>query len=166
MNALLKPAYERACAVCGIPLDAQYFDESRIVDLASASEELRAGRTSPLVQFELPSQYCGVLQYFFQFTHKRAANANRPAPDLSLVETPDFEWTLRVNGHPLHPYLGFKHVVNPWGCPCCPVAIRLDEGARLDFAVRRTGNTDPDLTKIGARLVGRYWYNTAYGNGT
>jgi hypothetical protein len=155
MNALLQPAFEGACALCGIPLDAQYFDESSIVDVTSAPPARRSDTTS-LVQFELPPQYCGVLQYFFQFTDLHAREPER-------IDTPDFEWTIRVNGHPLHPYLGIRHIVNPWGCPCCPIAIRLDEGARLEFAVRRVGESDDEITRIGARLVGRYWYNTSYG---
>jgi len=152
MNALLHAHSERPCALCGIPLDAQYFDESSILDLEGQPAEYRA---IDVVEFRLPPQYCGVLQQFFQFTDLLAGNPAR-------IDTPDLEWTIRVNGHPLHPYLGFRHVVNPWGSPCCPVAIRLDEGARLTFAVRRTG-TSNEVKRIGARLVGRYWYNTAYG---
>ena len=66
-----------------------------------------------LVEFELPPQYCGVLQYFFQFTDLLASDATR-------IDTPDLEWTIRVNGHPLHPYLGFQHIVNPWGTSVLP----------------------------------------------
>ena len=152
MNALLRANSERPCVLCGIPLDAQYFDESSIVELQGEAEDYRI---IELVEFNLPPQYCGVLQYFFQFSNLLVGNPPR-------FDTPDLEWTIRVNGHPLHPYLGFQHIVNPWGSPCCPVAIRLDEGARLSFAVRRTG-TGNDVTHVGARLVGRYWYNSAYG---
>ena len=152
MNARLRASADVPCVLCGIPLDAQYFDESRIVDLESEPDEYR---TIKVVQFDLPPQYCGVLQQFFQFSDLLADDPTR-------IDTPDLEWTIRVNGHPLHPYLGFQHIVNPWGSPCCPIAIRLDEGARLDFAVRRLG-ASPGVRRIGARLVGRYWYNTAYG---
>ena len=154
MNALLRGHShpERPCVLCGIPLDAQYFDESGIVDVQSLPADYRA---FDVVEFKLPPQYCGVLQQFFQFSDLLARDATR-------IDTPDLEWTIRVNGHPLHPYLGIQHIVNPWGTPCCPLAIRLDEGARLTFAVRRTGAQN-EVTRIGARLVGRYWYNTAYG---
>lgn len=157
MSALLEAERIKVCAVCGIPVDAQYFDESRIVDLQQ-EEDLMAGRTAVIARFELPAQYCGILQHFFQFTDTHAGNPSR-------ADTPDFQWTIRVNGHPLYPYIALKHIVNPWGCPSCPVAIRLDENALLEFVVRRVSSTDPDTKKIGARVVGRYWYNTDYGNG-
>jgi len=153
MNAVLQSSLDRPCALCGIPLDAQYFDSSRIVSLPGGSEELR---NIVLAEFELPPQYCGVLQHFFQFSDLLAADPAR-------IDTPDLEWTIRVNGHPLHPYLGFRHIVNPWGSPCCPVAIRLDEGARLEFTVRHVGRNLSPVHRVGARLVGRYWYNSAYG---
>jgi hypothetical protein len=137
---------------CGIPLDAQYFDDSSIVDLQAEPDEYR---TIVLAQFDLPPQYCGVLQNFFQFTDLLASDPTR-------IDTPGLAWVIRVNGHPLHPYLGFQHIVNPWGSWSCQVAIRLDEGARLDLAVRRLGES-PGVRRIGARIAGRYWYNTAYG---
>jgi len=154
MNAALHLARDRdrPCDLCGIPLDAQFFDDSRIVELPGESTDFR---TIVLAEFELPPQYCGVLQYFFQFTDLLARDSTR-------IDTMNLEWTIRVNEHPLHPYLGFQHIVNPWGSPCCPVSIRLDEGAHLDFAVRRLGES-PEVQRIGARLVGRYWYNTRYG---
>ena len=152
MNAQLRATHDRHCELCGIPLDAQYFDDSRIVALETQPDDYGA---IVLAQFDLPPQYCGVLQHFFQFTDLLASDPTR-------IDTPDLEWVIRVNGHPLHPYLGIQHIVNPWGSSCCPIAIRLDEGARLEFTVRRTG-TSNEVTRIGARLVGRYWYNSAYG---
>jgi hypothetical protein len=157
MNALVQPTREQVCAVCGIPLDAQYFDSSAIVDVGG-SNALEPGRAVPLVSVELPPQYCGVLQYFFQFTNTHAQNPSR-------IETPGFEWSIRINGHPLNPYLALRHIINPWGSAIAPISIRLDEGARLEFIVRPLATADPGLRKIGARLAGRYWYNTAYGNG-
>jgi hypothetical protein len=162
MNAILKSELVKTCAICGIPLDAQHFDVSQIVDLQNKADTLRPGRSRVMAEFKLPAEYCGVLQHFFQFIQ---FNKRTHAADRARVDTPDFEWTIRVNGHPLHPYLGFRHIVNPWGYPCCPTAIRLDEGAVLDFVVRRVGASEQNVTKIGARLVGRYWYNTVYGNG-
>jgi hypothetical protein len=158
MNAILRnPATRSVCVTCGVPLDSLCFDSSRIVTLANEPGVLEPGRTAILASFELPPQYCGVLEYFFQFT-------NTQASDPSQIDTPDLEWTIRVNGHPLHPYLAFRHIVNPWGSSSNgPTTIRLDDSSRLEFAVRRLGATDTTLTKVGARLAGRYWYNSAHG---
>ncbi|HKE59122.1 MAG TPA: hypothetical protein VKB46_20580, partial [Pyrinomonadaceae bacterium] len=49
------------CAECGIPLDSQYFDDSSVQAVTQAGDEL------VLARFELPAQYCGVLEYFSQF---------------------------------------------------------------------------------------------------
>jgi len=156
MNAALKSPIDRLCTICGIPLDAQYFDSSRIVNLVTEPSELEVGRTAALISLDLAPQYCGVLQYFFQFTNKFPADQSRAA-------TPDFEWTIRANGHPLHPYLGLRHIVNPWGSQTGPMQIRLDEGARLEFTVRRVDNKETDINQIGVRLIGRQWYNASYG---
>ena len=50
------------CAACGIPVDSQYFDDSSVQKPPELGEEI------VLARFELPAQYCGVLQYFAQFT--------------------------------------------------------------------------------------------------
>jgi len=112
MNAQLRATHDRHCELCGIPLDAQYFDDSRIVSLGAETDDYGA---IVLAQFDLPPQYCGVLQHFFQFTDLLASDPTR-------IDTPDLEWVIRVNGHPLHPYLGIQHIVNPWGSSCCPIA--------------------------------------------
>jgi hypothetical protein len=157
MNSVLKTPLEKVCTMCGIPLDAQYFDKSRIVSLKDEPGVLELGRTSVLISLDLPPQYCGVLQYFFQFTNKFPADQSRAA-------TPDFEWSIRANGHPLHPYLGLRHIVNPWGSQTGPMQIRLDDSARLEFAVRRIGTKEQDIDQIGVRFIGRQWYNTSYGS--
>ena len=60
------------CAMCRIPLDSQYFDESRI------SEPPGVGSEVVLARFQLPPQYCGVLEYFAQFTDAQARRSNAP----------------------------------------------------------------------------------------
>ena len=47
-------------------------------------------------------------------------------------------------------------------------AIRLDENSILEFVVRGvssggSGNGDA-ITTVAGRIVGRYWYNAAYGD--
>jgi hypothetical protein len=146
------------CATCGIPLDARYFDNSSVTRAPDPGREL------VLASFDLPAEYCGVLEYFAQFT-------TRHARDPSAIETPDLEWTLRLNGRPMDPYLGLRWIVNFWGYGGFPLAIRLDESSRLELVVR--GTTDSVAADrvdrqeapmgVGGRLLGRYWYNPAYG---
>ena len=139
------------CASCGIPADAEYFDEASITDAPSL------GRSIVVATFSLPSQYCGVLQYFSQYTDLFAQG---PAN----VETSGIDWIILLNGRPLYPYVNLKHVVNPWGYGSFPVAIRLEDSSTLEFMVRgvndQSGGAKPK--KVGGRLVGRYWYNHSY----
>ena len=51
-------ARSRVCPMCGIPTDSQYFDESKVAAAPAV------GREVLLAHFELPPQYCGVLEYF------------------------------------------------------------------------------------------------------
>ena len=140
-----------ACAVCGVPLDSQYFDESEgLVD------SLQKGRTHRLARFELPPRYCGVLEYFSQFTDAQARDA-------AAIDTPDFAWSILINSRPLSPYQAFKLILNPWGFGSFQTRIRLTDSAVLEFVVRQIGNSN-QITKIGGRLVGRYWYNSEYGD--
>jgi hypothetical protein len=111
----------------------------------------------------LPAQYCGVLQYFAQYTD---AFAN----DESEVETPNIEWRILVNNHPVFPYINLRRIVNPWGSGSYPVNIRLDENSTLEFVARgvpseRAGSvpTKP-VAYVGGRLIGRFWYNASYGD--
>ena len=164
--AIASPAVENEgisglCAMCRIPLDSQYFDESRI------TEPPGVGREVVLARFQLPPQYCGVLEYFAQFTDALAR-------DQTQVETPGLEWSMLSNRRPLFPYLKFDRILNPWGKPSFQIYLRLDEGATIEFVVR--GVTDvsvaadgpavenPSQRRIGGRIVGRYWYNAAYGD--
>ena len=52
--------------------------------------------------------------------------------------------------------------MNPWGFGSFQVAIRLDESATIEFVVRRRFANSNGIKKVGGRIVGRYWYNTAY----
>jgi hypothetical protein len=139
------------CPMCGIPLDSEYFDESGVVAAPDVGDAI------VLARFELPPQYCGTLEYFSQFTDVHAGN---PAK----IATPGLLWTILVNHRPLYPYLNFDRIVNPWGYGSFQVSIRLDDSAAIEFVVQRVNNTPPKITEVGGRIVGRYWYNTAYGD--
>ena len=149
------------CAMCRIPLDSQCFDESQITLPPVVGSEV------VLARFRLPPQYCGVLEYFAQYTDAQAR-------DQAQVETPGLEWSMLSNGRPLFPYLRFDRILNPWGKGSFPVYVRLDEGATVEFVVRGVAAVStasdrpivesPAPTRVGGRIVGRYWYNAAYGD--
>jgi hypothetical protein len=149
---------EAVCHICGIPADASYFDDSSIADAPAKS-----GAEVVLAKFDLHASYCGELQYFAQYTD---AYAKSPVE----VETPNLEWQIRVDGQPLAPWLTFSRIINPWGLTGFPIHIRLREGGLLEFVVRFTGgsiigfspSTIP-VTRVGGRLLGRFWYNPAFG---
>jgi hypothetical protein len=149
-RATFAPA-QTLCVNCGVPLDSQHFDESGF------SAAPGPGGRVVLARFALPPQYCGVLEYFSQFSDAFAR-------DPSATETPGLEWFLAVNGRPLYPYVGFTRILNPWGFGSFPVNIRLEEGAALEFAVRGLPAPSPPAARIGARILGRYWYNPIYGD--
>jgi hypothetical protein len=144
-----------SCTVCGIPLDSEYFDESGVAEAPSP------GKVAVLARFELPPQYCGVLEYFSQFTDLHAQ-------DPSQIRTPGLEWRILSNNRPLYPYITLDRIVNLWWYGSFPVAIRLDENSVIEFVVRgvsngSSGNGDV-ITTVAGRIVGRYWYNAAYGD--
>jgi hypothetical protein len=146
---------ESTCATCGIPLDAQQFDESGVALLPEG------GRSVGVARFELPPQYCGVLQYFSQFF-------SRYEQDKTRVETPGLLWLILANGRPLYPYTKLERIVNPWGYGSFPISIRLDDGATLEFVVRNVNYAHPAgedaPVHVGGRIVGRFWYNRAFGD--
>ncbi len=162
MNAVASTETETItglCASCGIPVDSQYFDDSNFVKAPLLGEEV------VLARFDLPAQYCGVLQYFSQFTD---AFGNAPG----VIATPTIEWRLLVNNRVLYPYINLRRIVNPWGYGSYPVNLRLDEdstielvarGVRDDGLLSGTSVVGP-LQVVGGRVVGRYWYNTSYGD--
>jgi hypothetical protein len=133
-------------------LDSQHFDDSSIKVAPDV------GREAPLARFELPPQYCGVLEYFSQFTDEHAI-------DSSKIETPGLQWVILVNNRPLYPYLNLDRIVNPWGYGSFQLVIRLDESATVEFRVRRINNQASGVNKVGGRIMVRYWYNVAYGDG-
>jgi hypothetical protein len=139
------------CTACGAPFDSQYFDDSRIVSPPGA------GETVTLAEFDLPAQYCGVLEYFAQFTDEYAR-------DNSKIETPGIEWLIQADGGPLFPYLTLKHIANPWGQGAFQVAIRLQENTKLRFVARGGVGGSSGITKVGGRLLGRFWYNATHGD--
>jgi hypothetical protein len=150
------------CTACGAPLDSQYFDESSVVCAPNV------GETIVLAEFGLPPQYCGILEYFAQFTDAYER-------DNSQIETPGIEWLILADGSPLFPYLTLKHIVNPWGNGAFPVAIRLQENTTLRFIARGVSDNSPStitkidncpstIKKIGGRLLGRFWFNAAHGD--
>ena len=147
------------CAACGIPLDSQYFDDSSIQKVPDLGQEV------VLARFDLPAQYCGVLQYFAQFTDAFAGEA-------SQIATPRLEWRLLVNNRALFPYINLRRIVNPWGEGSYPVNIRLDENSTVELVTRGvvddgkfTGPTALDaINVVGGRIIGRFWYNASYGD--
>lgn len=159
MNASATASIETTtglCATCGTPVDSQFFDESSVVPAPTL-----IGDEVVLARFELPPQYCGVLQYFSQFTDAFGG-------DFKNVQTPTIEWKLLVNNHALFPYINLRHIVNPWGYGSYPVNIRLSEDSTIELLVRRVtligSLPDPPISVIGGRIVGRFWYNASYGD--
>ena len=143
------------CDVCGVPVDAEYFDESGIL----IGDQLpRKGEQAVMARFQVHRQYCGVLQCFAQFT-------DLYANDNSMVDTPGLVWTLRRNGQPIFPYHRLESIINPWGYGNYSFLIRLDEGSTVEFVLHNQGFDfeATDLTKVGGRIMGRYWYNRIYG---
>lgn len=67
------------------------------------------------------------------------------------------------------PWLTFDRIINPWGLSGFPIHVRLPEGCLLEFVVRFVASsvvlfaTALPVTRVGGRLCGRYWYNTAFG---
>ena len=128
------------CTDCGIPLDAKYFDESGLADAPAPGQEV------VLARFELHSQYCGVLEYFSQFTDLNVK-------DPSQVETPGLEWLILSNRRPLYPYVRLDKILNPWGFGSFQFSARLDENSTLEFVVRRALIPGPVSTAIGASIA-------------
>lgn len=144
------------CTACGIPLDSLHFDESSVLAAPAV-----IGDEIVLARFELPPQYCGVLQYFSQFSDAFGDN-------FINIQTPTIEWKLLVNNHALFPYMNLRHIVNPWGYGSYPVNIRLDEDSTIELVARRVtpigSLPNPTINVIGGRIMGRFWYNASYGD--
>ena len=135
------------CTNCGIPQDSEYFDVSGFADVPAVNSD-----PVVLAHFNLHHQYCGVLEFFSQYTDVFFK-------DPSQVETRGLQWLLLVNGRPLYPYVDMESILNPWGVGSFGIRLRLPEAARVEFAVRRTGNPALLVQRVGARLSGRYWFS-------
>ncbi len=149
--------YSNVCQVCGIPVDAGYFDVATNFQPPPTS----AGEEKELARYELHPQYCGTLLYFTQY-------AEQEAPKQQVIShTPGYEWVLLCNNQPRAPYLPTSLILNPWGATNLPIELRLEEGCTVRLVVRKvtpgTGETEVALSKVGGRLLGRTWYNTIYG---
>ena len=142
--------------ICGVPADAEYFDDSSIIGMPPRGQEVL------LARFELPAQYCGLFQNFSQFVGDDAGWL------MTTIETKGLKWLVLVNNRPLFPYIKLEHIANPWGYGSFPVSIRLDENATLEFVVRNESyapvRPQAVITTVGGRIAGRYWYNPAYGD--
>jgi hypothetical protein len=158
--------------MCGVPVDAEYFDVSGFVGDGDPVVGFKGfgftptplpgrGERTVLASFQLHSQYCGALTYFSQYT-------DLYAKDNFQILTPGFEWIILQNGKPVFPYIRLEMILNPWGYNCLPVAIRLDENARVEFVIRNRSIADAQLDgypikAFAGRIMGRYWYNESFG---
>lgn len=143
------------CNICGIPLDAEYFDESSIL----VEDQLpQPGERAVLANFEIHPQYCGVLQCFSQFT-------DLFANDNSMIATPGLQWMILRNGQPIFPYHKLESIVNPWGYNNYSFLIRLDENSKVEFVIhnRNFDFQHHEINQVGGRIIGRFWYNRIYG---
>jgi len=136
-----------------IPLDAGWFDDSRIVSMPAFGTEV------VLAERSLHRNYAGVLMYFWQFTTSHAK-------DPAAVKTPGLQWFVRCNGNPADPYLPFEHIVNPWGCGGIPISLRLDPGTRVQLVVRNEARRARGEMLVGGRILGRFWYDKQFGGRT
>jgi hypothetical protein len=142
---------QHGCPRCGIPIDALTFDDSSIVAWPDPRSQVT------LARFELPPQYCGVLESFMQFT-------DAYAKDESAVETPTVWWRLLIDRHPVAPYTNLQWIVNPWGgVQPAPVLIKLPPGATVELIARSDPSQSDSIRKVGGRIIGRYWYDLSYG---
>jgi hypothetical protein len=150
--------YLNLCQICGVPADANYFD------VASIQSAPQPGGEVELARYELHPQYCGALLYFVQYAEP---DPRSPVQKKDLFKTPGYEWAVLCNNQPRDPYLPTRLILNPWGYNNVPVHLRLEEGCAVRLTVRRVppepGEQDLPLVEVGGRLVGRYWYNPAYG---
>lgn len=139
-----------AAVECDQPVDSQYFDAVGFVP--GAKKKLESGAWVQVVKWELPQQYCGILEYFAQFTDEQARDPSKVTNGL--------RWQIRANGTPLAPYHALEAIVNPWGNGSFQFRIRLPDRAVVEMLVRGSAGA---IDLIGGRLMGRYWYNAATG---
>lgn len=137
------------CPRCGTAIDSLPFDASNLVRWQGVTRE------EVLARFDLPPQYCGILEWVVQYTSAYAADPTR-------ILTPSVEWRLTIDRNPIAPYARLGWLVNPWGA-CAPIAgIRLPPGARVELIARRVPGQADDPGLVGGRLAGRYWYDPSF----
>jgi hypothetical protein len=148
--------YSNVCQICGVPMDAGYFDDASI----KAAPQV-VGQEVEVARYELNPQYCGALLYFTQYAEQETP----PQPPQQVIsKTSGYEWLILCNNQPRAPYLPTNLILNPWGYNALPIHLRLEEGCTLRFVVRRIASAVPqELSQVGGRLLGRSWYNTIYG---
>ena len=153
-------AYSNLCQICGVPMDAGYFDVAGIQDAPGFGINLTKIEVE-VARRELNPQYCGTMLYFMQYAEELGTKRQ------VLSKTPGYEWLILCNNQPRAPYLPTNLILNPWGCNALPIHLRLEEGCTLRFVVRKVtpvaGETEVKLSQVGGRLLGRTWYNTMYG---
>jgi hypothetical protein len=146
--------YSNPCHICGIPADASYFDVADIKPAPAPGTEVE------LARYALHAQYCGTLLYFAQFADPVELQ------DRDIFKTPGYEWLILCNNQPLHPYTPTSLILNPWAANAFAVELRLQPGCVLRFVVKKVNQSaEPEvpLSRVGGRLVGRYWFNTYSG---
>ena len=152
---------DNRCVICGIPLDAEFFDVSGLIgkplgkrpgdealvdpfgdfrEFEPIADLPRRGEQKVLATFQLHVQYCGAITYFSQYTDLYMR-------DNSQIQTPGFEWLIIQNGKPVFPYTRLERIINPWGYNCFPIFIRLDENAKVEFVIRNRSVPDERLDK-------------------
>ena len=151
--------YFNTCDICGVPTDADHFDVANSFQHAPGFGNNSNKQEVELASYTLHSQYCGVLLYFAQY-----ADTEPPPPAQQILShTPGYEWLILCNSQPRSPYLPSSIILNPWGYTAFPVHLRLEEGCSVKLVVRKVGQPVKQLSTVGGRLMGRYWYNTNYG---
>jgi|SoiMethySBSTD1v2_1073268.scaffolds.fasta_scaffold149128_1 hypothetical protein len=168
MNGVLT---DKSCMICGIPLDAEYFDVSgfvgkarteivEIVERENKTKEAVKVLVDPFEAFGLTSPEEIPLrgeqrvlasfqlhpQYCGVLTYF-SQYTDLYARDNAQILTPGFEWIILQNGKPVFPYTRLEMIVNPWGYNCLPVLVRLEENARVEFVLRNRGIKDDDLNE-------------------
>lgn len=138
------------CAICGIPTDAGWFDNSSIQQAPRLFNE-----EVVLAHYKVPREYCGQLVYFSQYVIPLSEEGN-------MIYTPDYEWSIRIDGRPLSPYNSLDHIINPWGIHGFPIDIRLNGDNEVQLVIRCM-KEEGNLSRVGGRIMGRYWYNKVYG---
>src|SRR6476469_2064625 len=138
--------YSNLCQVCSVSMDAGYFDVASMQDAPGFGNN--SGKTEiEVARYELHPQYCGTLLYFMQY-------AEQSDPKRQVMSyTPGYQWVILCNDQPRAPYLPTELILNPWGANALRIELRLEEGCTLRFVVRKVASVEPQLSKVGGRLL-------------